>query len=597
MPNPLHKITRQADTTTTGVLRALQRAQRSVRDAIADAAAAGHVAGSERERERIYSFIHAQYARLNASMAGDLDALVDAAAQQATDYTVSSTGVEVKYDKRRMEQVWDMISPRNTRQLAAVFTDQMSAQAVQALRSAFLDTYRQASVEGWSANATSRAMRDAWDNVARDGNVFRFRDRSGKDWENARYLQMLHRTTAMRVERDYTIDRMAEAGVSMYRISDGGTECDVCRAWQGQIIQMRRPKKGGRSLPTYAEAIDAGMFHPNCLHYLVPVDEDWGEDAAELGRQEKEPLPTEMNREAMQSRKDAIDRAKYMDQGMSQADAGRAVIRDRLGDAIRIGVFDRDVAMAVARGLDASVIDTFVRNGVPQFQMIKKGEAPGWHRGSAGGVIRTTRHPTPDEIIRIIEEKLKPKAEAKSETKLKPETATDRLMKEIGAKKTAAPLAENKTNPNFDKGPEYKINCQRCVPAWEMRKRGYDVEAKPKPENDDLGFKTLDKVFSDGVKLPYKKKKDIESAMSEWGDGARAQIICLWKGDESAHTFGAERVDGKTRYFDPQTGKEFSDAFKNISKSNNAKNHNEFMRIDTLTPGERIKECCKPSEG
>ena len=44
----------------------------------------------------------------------------------------------------------------------------------------------------------------------------------------------------------------------------------------------------------------------------------------------------------------------------------------------------------------------------------------------------------------------------------------------------------SQTNPNYDKGEKFEINCQRCVPAYEMRKRGYNVTAKPLPCDDDI---------------------------------------------------------------------------------------------------------------
>ena len=37
------------------------------------------------------------------------------------------------------------------------------------------------------------------------------------------------------------------------------------------------------------------------------------------------------------------------------------------------------------------------------------------------------------------------------------------------------------TNPMFGEGPEYQNNCQRCVVAYEMRRRGYAVTAMPRP--------------------------------------------------------------------------------------------------------------------
>lgn len=37
-------------------------------------------------------------------------------------------------------------------------------------------------------------------------------------------------------------------------------------------------------------------------------------------------------------------------------------------------------------------------------------------------------------------------------------------------------------NPRFAKGTQYAVNCQRCVQAYELRRRGYNVEALPKPK-------------------------------------------------------------------------------------------------------------------
>ena len=35
------------------------------------------------------------------------------------------------------------------------------------------------------------------------------------------------------------------------------------------------------------------------------------------------------------------------------------------------------------------------------------------------------------------------------------------------------------TNPRYKEGKEYQINCMRCAVAYELRRRGYDVEAMP----------------------------------------------------------------------------------------------------------------------
>jgi hypothetical protein len=37
------------------------------------------------------------------------------------------------------------------------------------------------------------------------------------------------------------------------------------------------------------------------------------------------------------------------------------------------------------------------------------------------------------------------------------------------------------TNPNYYSAREFQINCQRCVPTFELQRRGYNVEALPNP--------------------------------------------------------------------------------------------------------------------
>jgi hypothetical protein len=40
---------------------------------------------------------------------------------------------------------------------------------------------------------------------------------------------------------------------------------------------------------------------------------------------------------------------------------------------------------------------------------------------------------------------------------------------------------EGRGNPNFSKGGGYAINCQSCVVANELRRRGFDVSARENP--------------------------------------------------------------------------------------------------------------------
>lgn len=67
-------------------------------------------------------------------------------------------------------------------------------------------------------------------------------------------------------------------------------------------------------------------------------------------------------------------------------------------------------------------------------------------------------------------------------------------------------------NPNYVFGDEeYLTNCAYCATAWDLRQRGYDVEAKPADPNVGITLLTLDTLY-DGAKVtkPFGYKYDEE---------------------------------------------------------------------------------------
>ena len=150
------------------------------------------------------------------------------------------------------------------------------------------------------------------------------------------------------------------------------------------------------------------------------------------------------------------------------------------------------------------------------------------------------------------------------------------------------------TNPNYDEGEEWQVNCQRCVPTYEMRRRGYDVSAQPCVDDmDSLAISPFD-VWENPevIDCPDDDRNTIIDEMSQWEDGARAQIVVMWENGEGGHTFIAEKENGEIRFVDPQTGDtECSDYFDEIEPGST-----RFCRIDNLKPSEKILECCKEAK-
>ena len=171
----------------------------------------------------------------------------------------------------------------------------------------------------------------------------------------------------------------------------------------------------------------------------------------------------------------------------------------------------------------------------------------------------------------------------------KPQTQQERdtasSMAAINARHTVRELDVKGTNPNYGKGnANYGTNCQRCVPAFEMRLRGYDVEALPSDGNHDGVRYFPDKNTSDMIQCGGrgKFKKDVEKRMREWGDGARGLVRMHWiRTRNAAHFFMAINEGGTIRYVDPQ------------DPSRNAESHfdraamkgNWIMRIDNARIG------------
>ena len=128
-------------------------------------------------------------------------------------------------------------------------------------------------------------------------------------------------------------------------------------------------------------------------------------------------------------------------------------------------------------------------------------------------------------------------------------------------------LALSGTNPNYTKAREYQINCQRCVPTYEMRRRGYDVEALGNYDKRLGSLNSIRKMWgvkSDEIFRNYRKNESGElenlniayfkEYLKNIENGERHQIGWLW-GEQNGHTILVERKSGVLNFIDPQTNK------------------------------------------
>lgn len=155
----------------------------------------------------------------------------------------------------------------------------------------------------------------------------------------------------------------------------------------------------------------------------------------------------------------------------------------------------------------------------------------------------------------------------------------------------------NRCNPKFTienaENLGYWHNCQTCTMTYELRRRGFNVEAKPSPlvkkvmrEFDLFAASkganwTLRFLNSDGTPVKYKysgydipkdtiatKNAYIQNETKQQG---RYEVYCAWKGKNAgAHVFIVERQkNGELLWFDPQSGRRggaFKDYLQRMSK-------------------------------
>jgi len=143
------------------------------------------------------------------------------------------------------------------------------------------------------------------------------------------------------------------------------------------------------------------------------------------------------------------------------------------------------------------------------------------------------------------------------------------------------------TNPNG-----YTDNCQRCVPAYEMRRRGYAVVALCSPSNpldDNVGLYDYKKVFvgANWITCEGTGEREIIDFLQQCGDGARVEIAIVT--DKGSHIFAAEQIAGKTIFIDPQNNSTNAEKYFQM----NLVDKTQFCRIDNLHLSSLIKDCVK----
>ena len=180
------------------------------------------------------------------------------------------------------------------------------------------------------------------------------------------------------------------------------------------------------------------------------------------------------------------------------------------------------------------------------------------------------------------------------------------LKEAIGTKGKPNSIADSiiETNPHWNTSyREFSENCQRCVVAYELNRRGYDVTALPTYKGDtlpnvahyDLSTGTYEgrwkgafrdaKTVNVGASSESGTISNIESRMRSYGSGSRAVIQIFYKGG-GGHVFNIENQRGRIVYVEAQAGK-----IKNIKRTMSSVETESvnLVRTDNLRLSDRAK--------
>ncbi len=99
----------------------------------------------------------------------------------------------------------------------------------------------------------------------RDNGFTALTDGGGRQWTLENYTRMLARTKAVEARNQGLANRMLGFGYDLVQVSNHRSEHPACAFWEGKILSLTGKTAG---YPTLQQAINAGLFHPNCQHAI-----------------------------------------------------------------------------------------------------------------------------------------------------------------------------------------------------------------------------------------------------------------------------------------------------------------------------------------
>lgn len=170
---------------------------------------------------------------------------------------------------------------------------------------------------------------------------------------------------------------------------------------------------------------------------------------------------------------------------------------------------------------------------------------------------------------------------------------SEEMLSELNRKQNSTTLDADMAacNPKYSNGGVYKNNCISCTLAYDLRRRGYDVESAPIDTTSAVnGSLPVQLGFYKGEKLqtfeiqnnPDIAVKQFTKNLLGYGDGSRGMLRIRWKnGDGHAAVW---EVDGNSVVIrDPQ-----NNAMADLSDYVRRAKTFYYFRTDNLEPTKKV---------
>jgi hypothetical protein len=147
-------------------------------------------------------------------------------------------------------------------------------------------------------------------------------------------------------------------------------------------------------------------------------------------------------------------------------------------------------------------------------------------------------------------------------------------------------------NPKYGTSVGHSLNCGNCTAAYELRRRGIDVEARPREWMRPDEWAGMFEDFQQQKPTSRTKVKvveELEQKILSWGDGARGTIFGNWDRKDVGHFFSVEVSGGKVMFVDSQSNKADVKRYFNMMKPSSI----VYGRLDNLRPNSSILNAVK----